>query len=76
MRLAFILCIPGNNGISVVEEVPAVATQASAQQKKTEASGVDPSGPSGHIPDSVFIPFQAEFERAHANRIQPDLEKA
>ncbi|GAB2302000.1 hypothetical protein Dimus_036026 [Dionaea muscipula] len=39
---------------TVVEEVPAVAAQASAQQKKTEAAGVDPSGPSGHIPETIM----------------------
>ncbi|GAB2298095.1 hypothetical protein Dimus_032169 [Dionaea muscipula] len=53
----------------VNEEAPAVAAQVLAQQKETEAVGFDPSGPSGHIPDSVFIPFQAEFERARADRI-------
>ncbi|GAB2292625.1 hypothetical protein Dimus_026862 [Dionaea muscipula] len=36
---------------AVVDEVPAVAAQVSAQQKETEAAGVDPSGPSGHILD-------------------------
>ncbi|GAB2281363.1 hypothetical protein Dimus_015959, partial [Dionaea muscipula] len=52
---------------AVVEEVPAVAAQASAQQKEKEAAGVDPSGPSGHIPESVMIKLQDEFERARAN---------
>ncbi|GAB2297515.1 hypothetical protein Dimus_031615, partial [Dionaea muscipula] len=56
----------------VVEEIPAVA---SAQQKETEAAGVDPSGLSGHIPDSVMSKLQADFERARANRIHADLEK-
>ncbi|GAB2300054.1 hypothetical protein Dimus_034096 [Dionaea muscipula] len=102
LRLASILGIPGNNGISVVdeaadqgesgsgekfydaedeiqesttvvEEIPAVA---SAQQKETEVAGVDPSGSSGHIPDSVMSKLQADFERARANRIQADLERA
>ncbi|GAB2279328.1 hypothetical protein Dimus_013972 [Dionaea muscipula] len=61
---------------AVVEEVPAVASQASAQQKETEAPGVDPLGPSGHIPESVMSKLQADFERERANRIQADLEKA
>ncbi|GAB2268232.1 hypothetical protein Dimus_003209 [Dionaea muscipula] len=61
---------------AMVEEVPVVIAQDSAQQKKTETTGVDPSGPSGHISDSVFTPFQAEFERARANRFQAELEKA
>ncbi|GAB2299585.1 hypothetical protein Dimus_033648 [Dionaea muscipula] len=60
----------------VNDAVPAVTAQTSAQQKVTETAGVDPSGPSGHILDSVFTPFQAEFERARANRIQAELEKA
>ncbi|GAB2279252.1 hypothetical protein Dimus_013898 [Dionaea muscipula] len=48
----------------------------SAQQKETEAAGVDPSGPSSHIPESAMIKLQADFERVRANRIQADLEKA
>ncbi|GAB2299657.1 hypothetical protein Dimus_033716 [Dionaea muscipula] len=60
----------------VNEEVPVVPAQDSAQQKETETSGVDPSGPSSHIPESVMIKLQAEFERARANRFQADLEKA
>ncbi|GAB2270912.1 hypothetical protein Dimus_005773 [Dionaea muscipula] len=61
---------------AVVEEVPEEDAHASDQQKETEAVGVDPSGPSGHILDSVMSKLQAEFERARANRIQADLEKA
>ncbi|GAB2296208.1 hypothetical protein Dimus_030336 [Dionaea muscipula] len=60
----------------VNEEAPAVPTPSSAQQKETEAAGVDPLGPSGHIPESVMNKLQAEFERARADRIQADLEKA
>ncbi|GAB2285466.1 hypothetical protein Dimus_019915, partial [Dionaea muscipula] len=37
----------------VNEEVPAVPAPSSAQQKETEAAGVDPSGPSGHLLESV-----------------------
>ncbi|GAB2283618.1 hypothetical protein Dimus_018123 [Dionaea muscipula] len=36
------------------EDVPAAVAPSSAQQKKTETVGVDPSGPSGHIPESVM----------------------
>ncbi|GAB2268000.1 hypothetical protein Dimus_002977 [Dionaea muscipula] len=61
---------------AVVEEVPTVVAQASTQQKELEAVGVDPSGPSGRILESVMNKLQAEFERARANRIQADLEKA
>ncbi|GAB2281011.1 hypothetical protein Dimus_015624 [Dionaea muscipula] len=55
---------------------PASPGDSSNQQKEKEAAGVDPSGPTGHIPDSVMIQLQADFERAQANRIQADLEKA
>ncbi|GAB2295953.1 hypothetical protein Dimus_030101 [Dionaea muscipula] len=60
----------------VNDEIPAVVTQASAQQKEPASSGVDPSGPSGHLPEAVMNKLQAEFERARANRFQADLEKA
>ncbi|GAB2284331.1 hypothetical protein Dimus_018792 [Dionaea muscipula] len=55
---------------------PASPGDSTNQQKEQTSAGVDPSGLSCHIPDSVFLPFQAEFERARANRIQADLEKA
>ncbi|GAB2297526.1 hypothetical protein Dimus_031625 [Dionaea muscipula] len=60
----------------VVEDVPAVAVQASAQQKETTPSGADPSGQSGHLPESEMLKLQAEFERTRDNRFQADLEKA
>ncbi|GAB2269016.1 hypothetical protein Dimus_003944 [Dionaea muscipula] len=60
----------------VDDEIPAMVTQASAQQKETAPSGVDSSGPSGHIPEVVMNKLQAEFERARSNRFQADLEKA
>ncbi|GAB2285839.1 hypothetical protein Dimus_020279 [Dionaea muscipula] len=55
---------------------PEVVAQASVQQKETTASGVDPSCPTGRIPEVVMNKLQAEFERARANRFQADLEKA
>ncbi|GAB2266057.1 hypothetical protein Dimus_001087 [Dionaea muscipula] len=55
---------------------PASQGDSTNQQKEQTPSGVDLSGPSGHIPESVMIKLQAEFERASANRIQADLEKA
>ncbi|GAB2273659.1 hypothetical protein Dimus_008441 [Dionaea muscipula] len=61
---------------NVNEAVPAVVDQDSTREKKTETTGVDPSGPSGHLPESVMNRLQAEFERARANKIQADLEKA
>ncbi|GAB2281925.1 hypothetical protein Dimus_016489, partial [Dionaea muscipula] len=55
---------------------PASPGDSSNQQKEKEAAGVDPSRPTGNIPDSVMIQLQAKFERAQENRIQADLEKA
>ncbi|GAB2286388.1 hypothetical protein Dimus_020803 [Dionaea muscipula] len=52
----------------VNEEDSAVTAQDSVQPKVTEAAGVDPSAPSGHIPEVVMNKLQAEFERARANR--------
>ncbi|GAB2281028.1 hypothetical protein Dimus_015640 [Dionaea muscipula] len=59
-----------------IQEPAIVVAQASAQQKETEAAGVDPSGPSGHILESVMNKLQVKFERARANRFQADLENA
>ncbi|GAB2296674.1 hypothetical protein Dimus_030784 [Dionaea muscipula] len=53
----------------VNEEAPAMLAQASAQQNVTAAAGVNPSGPSGHLPESMMNKLQTEFERARANRI-------
>ncbi|GAB2266483.1 hypothetical protein Dimus_001491 [Dionaea muscipula] len=55
---------------------PAVPAPSTVQQKVTKTTGVDPSGPSGHLPEAVMNKLQAEFERARANRFQADLEKA
>ncbi|GAB2282103.1 hypothetical protein Dimus_016661 [Dionaea muscipula] len=55
---------------------PEVVAHASVQQKETTASGVDPSCPTGRIPEAMMNKLQAEFERARANRFQADLEKA
>ncbi|GAB2284099.1 hypothetical protein Dimus_018572 [Dionaea muscipula] len=60
----------------VQEEIPAAAPQSSAQQKDQTTSGVDPSRPTGRIPEAEFLNFQAEFERKRANRFYDDLEKA
>ncbi|GAB2297636.1 hypothetical protein Dimus_031726 [Dionaea muscipula] len=60
----------------VQEEIPAAAPQSSAQQKEQCISGVDPSGPTGRIPEAELLKFQAEFERKRANRFHDDLEKA
>ncbi|GAB2284056.1 hypothetical protein Dimus_018533 [Dionaea muscipula] len=60
----------------VNDEISAVVTQASAQQKETTPSGVDPSCPTGRISKAVMNKMQSEFERARANRFQTDLEKA
>ncbi|GAB2296700.1 hypothetical protein Dimus_030808 [Dionaea muscipula] len=55
---------------------PASPGDSSTQQKEQSRAGVNPSGPSGHIPEAVMNKLQAEFERARANRFQADLEKA
>ncbi|GAB2288690.1 hypothetical protein Dimus_023006 [Dionaea muscipula] len=65
-----------------VAEAPAVPVFRTSpgdlknQQKERESAGVDPSGPTRSIPDSIMIQLQTDFERARANRIQADLEKA
>ncbi|GAB2269067.1 hypothetical protein Dimus_003997 [Dionaea muscipula] len=59
-----------------VSAFPASPGDSTTQQKEQTPAGVDPSSPSGHIPESVMVKLQAEFERARANRIQTDLEKA
>ncbi|GAB2279196.1 hypothetical protein Dimus_013846 [Dionaea muscipula] len=60
----------------VNEEVLVAVPQSSAQQKEQDASGVDPSCPTGRIPEAVMTKLQAEFERKRANRFLADLEKA
>ncbi|GAB2292269.1 hypothetical protein Dimus_026517 [Dionaea muscipula] len=45
-------------------------------RRKQRQIGVDPSCPTGRIPEAVMNKLQAEFERARANRFQADLEKA
>ncbi|GAB2265814.1 hypothetical protein Dimus_000849 [Dionaea muscipula] len=55
---------------------PAVPAPSTVQQKDTTSSGVDPSCPTGRIPEAVMLKFQAEFERKRANRFHADLEKA
>ncbi|GAB2266779.1 hypothetical protein Dimus_001767 [Dionaea muscipula] len=59
----------------VNEEIPAAVPQSSAQQTEKDASGVEPSCPTGRIPEAVMFKFQAKFERKRANRFG-DLEKA
>ncbi|GAB2275478.1 hypothetical protein Dimus_010236, partial [Dionaea muscipula] len=59
----------------VNEEIPAAAPQSSAQQKEQDTSGVDPSCPTGRIPEVEMTRLQTEFERKRANRFLADLEK-
>ncbi|GAB2287563.1 hypothetical protein Dimus_021936 [Dionaea muscipula] len=61
---------------AVVDEAAVKGESGSAQQKEPGSSGVDPSGPSGHLPEAMMNKLQAEFERVRANRFQADLEKA
>ncbi|GAB2278257.1 hypothetical protein Dimus_012947 [Dionaea muscipula] len=58
------------------EEIPVAVPQSSAQQKEQGTSGVDPSCPTGRIPEAELLKFQAEFERKRANKFHADLEKA
>ncbi|GAB2268184.1 hypothetical protein Dimus_003161 [Dionaea muscipula] len=58
------------------EETPEAAPQSSAQQKEKGTTGVDPSGPTGRIPEAELLKFQADFERKRANKFHDDLEKA
>ncbi|GAB2273006.1 hypothetical protein Dimus_007819 [Dionaea muscipula] len=44
--------------------------------REPATAGVDPSGPTASILDSIMVKLQADFERAGANRIQAHLEKA
>ncbi|GAB2268328.1 hypothetical protein Dimus_003295 [Dionaea muscipula] len=55
---------------------PASLGDSTNMQKEPSTAGVDPSAPTGSIPDAIFSSLQADFERAHANRIQADLERA
>ncbi|GAB2271604.1 hypothetical protein Dimus_006435 [Dionaea muscipula] len=64
------------NSPEVNEEIPAAVPQSSAQQKEQGTSGVDPSCPTGRIPEVEMTRLQAEFERKRANRFLADLEKA
>ncbi|GAB2294833.1 hypothetical protein Dimus_029026 [Dionaea muscipula] len=60
----------------VSEDVSDILAPALVQQKEKALAGVDPSAPTGNIPDSVMNKLQPDFERVRANRIQADLEKA
>ncbi|GAB2288245.1 hypothetical protein Dimus_022586 [Dionaea muscipula] len=55
---------------------PASLGDSTNVQKEPAIEGVDPSAPTGSIPDSIFSSLQEDFERARANRIQEDLERA
>ncbi|GAB2272523.1 hypothetical protein Dimus_007346, partial [Dionaea muscipula] len=61
---------------SAVPVFPASPGDSANVQKEPATAGVDPSAPTGSIPDSIFVSLQADFERARANRIQADLERA
>ncbi|GAB2297623.1 hypothetical protein Dimus_031715, partial [Dionaea muscipula] len=55
---------------------PATPGDSINVQKESAIVGVDPSAPTGSILDAIFSSLQADFERARANRIQEDLERA
>ncbi|GAB2292767.1 hypothetical protein Dimus_027003 [Dionaea muscipula] len=58
------------------EEISAAVPESSTQQQEQTTSGVDPSCPTGRIPEAELLKFHAEFERKRANRFHDDLEKA
>ncbi|GAB2278666.1 hypothetical protein Dimus_013342 [Dionaea muscipula] len=60
----------------VVNEVQEVPAPVSEQQKETATAEVDPLIPIGSISDSDFAKFQAEFNRARADKLQAELDKA
>ncbi|GAB2278762.1 hypothetical protein Dimus_013437 [Dionaea muscipula] len=62
--------------VTETPDAPAIPEQIQVQQKETTPSGVDPSCPSGRIPEAAMNKLQAEFKRARVNRIQADPEKA
>ncbi|GAB2276418.1 hypothetical protein Dimus_011146 [Dionaea muscipula] len=47
---------------------PASPRDSTTQQREQTPGEVHPSGPSGHIPESMMNKLQAEFERARTNR--------
>ncbi|GAB2273558.1 hypothetical protein Dimus_008347 [Dionaea muscipula] len=51
----------GQDSLAENEEILAAVPQSSAQQKEQDASGVDPSCPTGRIPEAVMTKLQAEF---------------
>ncbi|GAB2278448.1 hypothetical protein Dimus_013131 [Dionaea muscipula] len=55
---------------------PASPGDSTTHQKEQTPAGINPSGPSGHIPEAVMNKLQAKFERARVNRFQADLKKA
>ncbi|GAB2290422.1 hypothetical protein Dimus_024700 [Dionaea muscipula] len=59
-----------------IVEVLEVPTPISDQQKEKTTAGVDPSDPTGGIPDSEFLKLQAEFDRIRAERLQAELDHA
>ncbi|GAB2266163.1 hypothetical protein Dimus_001184 [Dionaea muscipula] len=58
-----------------IAEAPAVPVSPASPgdstnvQQEPATAGVNPSAPTGRIPDSIMSKLQAEFERAQANRI-------
>ncbi|GAB2285565.1 hypothetical protein Dimus_020011 [Dionaea muscipula] len=61
---------------SAVPVFPASPADSSTVHKEKTTVRVDPSIPSGSIPDSVVLKLQTELEQARARRLQADLEKA
>ncbi|GAB2286219.1 hypothetical protein Dimus_020643 [Dionaea muscipula] len=64
------------NEVLAAPAFPASPADSSTVQKEKAPAGVDPSAPTGSIPNSVFMSLQAELEHARADRIQTKLDRA
>ncbi|GAB2299345.1 hypothetical protein Dimus_033420 [Dionaea muscipula] len=74
---SFMIVVDKDQGSpEVQEEIQRATPQSLARRKNEEASGVDPSCPTGRILEAKLLKFQAEFERKRANKFHADLEKA
>ncbi|GAB2286845.1 hypothetical protein Dimus_021235 [Dionaea muscipula] len=62
--------------VQAVPVFPASPADSTNVQKEPATTGVNPSILTGSMPDSVFLLLQAEFERARADRIQAELDRA
>ncbi|GAB2285994.1 hypothetical protein Dimus_020417 [Dionaea muscipula] len=62
--------------VLAVPAFPSSPSDSSNVQQKQNAAGVDPSAPTGSLPDSNFLKLQAELDHAHTTRLQAELDQA